>query len=229
MSKLVSVSQLKVGDVFEFVVARPDDPRGGAAPEKSSHCLVIRAPSVNLAANTCFFRYRRDDAAPGAPAHGESTHSFNGPPDLKVQLPGSEPEPASASAAAKPPTAHSGTDDSARAAKKPAAEKLSPQEAAAPPTTPAKPYMLSKSTKRAVDFSTAERAEPRQEGAILPALSKAKPEAAEKKKATKTAVEKPAAKKKTAEKAAPKKAAATKPAKKAATKKAAAAKPAKKK
>src|SRR5262245_58006698 len=91
MSKLVSVAQLKVGDVFEFVVAKPDDPRA-AERSGASHCLVIRAPSVNMAANTCFFRYRREESAPGAPAHGESTHSFNGPPDLKVALPGTEPD-----------------------------------------------------------------------------------------------------------------------------------------
>lgn len=80
MSKNLTVAALKLGDKFEFLTQN--------GPEsKSSVMIVTRNPSVNLAANSCHFRYQPDvpPAADGVRKWDEN-NSWNGTPDVPVRL-----------------------------------------------------------------------------------------------------------------------------------------------
>jgi len=251
MSKIVSVSQLKVGDKFAFL----NGPSSGASSllnEESKMVYVItRPPAVNLAANTCYFRYQPAGMSDVDVAHGEASRSFNGLPDLQVAIPGAEPDqppPTAMKPAAVRLAGQTDLSPPAKPVKKPDAAQLTSTQAAAPtaaefpPAAAAKVRVPSSTAKRSVDFSSSEPTEPRQAGAILPSLTKAsKSERAvknsdtensdtensdtekreAKKPAAKKGADKSTVKKAAATKRAPKKAAAEKPAKKP-TKKAAA-------
>lgn len=79
MSKNLPVTALKQGDRFEF----NSNPAEGA---KSTVMVVTRDPSVNLAANSCHFRYQPDGAAADGNRKWDENQSWNGTPDVKVRL-----------------------------------------------------------------------------------------------------------------------------------------------
>jgi hypothetical protein len=235
MSKIVSVSQLKSGDKFAFL----NGPSSGASSplneESKMVYVVTRPPAVNLAANTCFFRYQPADMSEADVAHGAASRSFNGLPELKVAIPGAEPDQPAAAATKSSAVKLAGQTDLSPPAKhvtKPAAQETTskaatPTKAEAPPTAAAKATMRPSTAKRAVDFLSSEPVEPRQEGAILPSLTKAsKSEPAVQNGAVQNGATngaaKPTAKKSVEKQVVEKRSAAKKPVKKAAPKKSAA-------
>jgi hypothetical protein len=196
MSKLVRVSQLKVGDQFKFLSGRTDGP---LTAEEVSTFEVVRVPAVNLAANTCFFRYRA--AGPGNGSSHQDSQSFNGAPDVQVELPGAEPD-AAAPAVPFRPKAETFREVAPPVEAKPVKKRAVKKAASKGPDsseTPVKTAPLPPLPERT--------SEPRQRAAILPSLSKAAPAKPARKKAapTKGADDGPA-KKKRAAAAAPKKA-----------------------
>jgi hypothetical protein len=90
MSKIVSVSQLKVGDKFAFVNGQSGGAPSPLNQESKTAFVVSRPPSVNLAANTCYFRYQSAAMSEDEAAHRESNQSFNGSPDMQVRLWGTD-------------------------------------------------------------------------------------------------------------------------------------------
>jgi hypothetical protein len=86
MEKIQSVSSLKLGDKFEFVADRTDG-------TKRAVMIVIRAPAVNLKANSCHFRYQADASPTDAQRKWDDNQSWNGTPDVRVRLLESAPAP----------------------------------------------------------------------------------------------------------------------------------------
>jgi len=115
--KNTAVEKLQLNDKFEFLSeksASSGDSRFGRA---SGAMIVTRAPQVNPAANSCFFRYSAIDEP-----NGES-RSFNGVLGLEVGLLVDKPEPK--------PTAKPTADavDSEKVAAKPIRKKAAKKTA----------------------------------------------------------------------------------------------------
>jgi len=223
MSKIVSVSQLKVGDKFVFVNGQSGGAPSPLNQESKTAFMVTRPPSVNLAANTCYFRYQSAAMSEDEAAHRESNQSFNGAPDMQVRLPDAEPagaESASAvpaSAAVKsPPIAPEEKSDFAWPAK-PAQKRA----VSAEPKSESSPRAKSKPAKAAAAKPDAPKLPPAPDAQaakrpVTPAAPKSAPEPPMSKLPTlkKVVFEKATAGKKRApKKAAPPKGAAKKPAK----------------
>jgi len=120
--KNTAVEKLQLHDKFEFLSeksASPGDSRFGRA---SGAMIVTRAPQVNPAANSCFFRYSAVDEP-----NGES-RSFNGVLGLEVGLLVDKPEP---KPTAETDVAESNAGDADEVAAKPTRKKAT-KKAAAP-------------------------------------------------------------------------------------------------
>jgi hypothetical protein len=228
MSKIVSVSQLKVGDKFAFVNGQSGGAPSPLNQESKTLFVVTRLPSVNLAANTCYFRYQPADVSADDPASRESSRSFNGLPDMQVRMPGTEPEvvPPAAAPRKEPPAvvesqatfvwpekptkkrvvaAKSKLDAAPRAKSKPAkAAKLPPPK---PGTLRLGPSSAAKLEKPTSSAPAAPKSAPEPPLSKLPTLKKV------------VFGKKPAGKKPATKKAAPKKSAAKKTAKRKSAKK----------
>lgn len=183
--RTLSVHQLREGDKFEFLLEGRTSPLDEKFGLRRGAMVVVRAPRVNPAANSCFFRYRPlDDDSPEA-------HSWNGMADVQVAVLGAPDAtgPANSSPAAPSPT-------------KPAAEV-----AAAEPQAKAARPVKTRRTKDAAPAVEAEPAAKKPRKSAAAAKSPAEP-AADKKAAGRTTVRrtdtspaKPGAKSKSVKKA----------------------------
>ena len=80
MFKMHLVGLLKEGDRFAFVSDAPRQINGGGTASSARVLIVTRTAQVNRAAESCFFRYRE------AEDPTNTNHSWNGHPDVNVQL-----------------------------------------------------------------------------------------------------------------------------------------------